>query len=84
MENPLDRTAREVERLRHWIGAEDRDFIVKVYAAVVIRDPEIQRTPACAAITADQVPAWIASLPPQRSLNADRQGDIVELIRSIA
>jgi len=84
LENPLERTARDAERIRHWIAAEDRDFIVKVYAAVVVRNEQLTRTSACAAIAADQIPAWLASLPPQRSLNADRRDDVVERIRSIA
>ena len=84
MEPPLERTARDAERIRYWIAAEDRDFIVKVYAAVVIGTFEMPRTAACAAITADQIPGWLASLPPQRSLNADRRADVVERIRTIA
>lgn len=83
MLNPLDRAARDAERIRHWIAADERDFIVKVYAAVVIRDSGLSRTSACAAITADQIPSWLASLPPQRSLNADRRDDVVERIRSL-
>jgi hypothetical protein len=84
MENPIERTARDADRIRHWIAAEDRDFIVKVYAAVVIRNEKLARTSACAAITADQIPAWLASLPAQRSLNVDRRDDVVERLRSIA
>jgi len=83
MEDPRERTARDAERIRYWIAAEDRDFIVKVYAAVVIGDYDLTRTAACAAITADQVPGWIVSLPPQRSLNEDRRRDVVERIRTI-
>lgn len=83
MEDPRERTARDAERIRYWIAAEDRDFIVKVYAAVVIGDYDLTRTSACAAITADQVPTWIASLPPQRSLNENRRRDVVERIRTI-
>ena len=45
LEHPLERVARDAERLRRWIGAEERDFIVKVYAAFVTDDPTIVRTP---------------------------------------
>lgn len=83
MQNPLERAARDAERIRHWIAADDRDFVVKVYAAVVIGDAALTRTAACAAIAADQIPGWLASLPPQRSLNADRRDDVVERIRSL-
>ena len=50
---PSSAPRRDAERIRHWIAAEDRDFLVKVYAAV--RDPRRRRSPgrrSCAAITA--------------------------------
>jgi hypothetical protein len=84
LESPLEHATRDADRIRHWLAAEDRDFLVKVYSAVVVGDQPIARTSACAAIAADQIPAWLGSLPPQRSLNADRQADIVDRIRTIA
>jgi hypothetical protein len=84
LESPLEHAMRDAERIRHWLAAEDRDFLVKVYSAVVVGNQPIPRTAACAALADDQIPAWLASLPPQRSLNADRQADIVDRIRSIA
>ncbi len=84
LESPLEHATRDAERIRHWLAAEDRDFLVKVYSAVLVGDQPIERTAACATLAADQIPAWLASLPPQRSLNADRQDDIVDRIRSIA
>jgi hypothetical protein len=82
-ENPLERTARDGERVRRWIASTDRDFVVKVYAAVVTADPTVSRTPACAVVTADQIPAWLASLPPARALSLDRQAELIEQIRAI-
>jgi hypothetical protein len=84
LENPLDRAARDAERVRSWIAAEERDFVVRVYAAVVTSDSSISRTPGCAVISTDQIPAWLASLPPQRSLSALRRAELVDRIRSIA
>ncbi len=84
LESPLEHATRDAERIRHWLATEDRDFLVKVYSAVIVGDQPIARTAACAALTTDQIPAWLASLPPQRSLKADRQADIVERISSIA
>ena len=84
LESPLEHATRDAERIRHWLAAEDRDFLVKVYSAVLVGDQPIERTAACAALAADQIPVWLASLPPQRSLNADRRDDIVDRIRSIA
>jgi hypothetical protein len=83
-ENPMERTARDAEGVRRWIDAEERDFVVKVYAAVVSTDSSVARTPACAVITPAQIPAWLGSLPPQRTLNADRRAELIDRIRSIA
>jgi hypothetical protein len=83
-ENPLERTARDAEGVRRWIDAEGRDFVVKVYAAIVSTDSSLARTPSCAVISPAQIPAWLGSLPPQRTLNADRRAELVDRIRSIA
>ena len=83
-ENPLERTARDGERVRRWVADTDRDYIVKVYAAVVTADPTISRTPACAVVTQEQIPAWLASLPPARAMTPDRRADLVEEIRAVA
>ena len=73
MEDPLDTAIRDVERVRHWLSAADLDFVVRVYAALVVNDRTVQRSPACAVIGAAQIPAWIASLPRQRSLTEARR-----------
>lgn len=80
IENPLERAARDAERVRRWVAHEDHDHVVKVYAAVVATDPSVERTPTCAVVRPDHVPAWLAALPAQRSLNADRRAWIAELI----
>jgi hypothetical protein len=81
IENPLERAGRDAERVRRWLADDEQDFIVKVYAAVVAPDTTLPRTPACAVITNDQIPAWLASLPPQRSLNEMRRERLIRLIR---
>ena len=83
LENPLERAARDADRIRSWVSAEDRDFVVKVYAAIVTSDSTLSRTPTCAVITTEQIPAWLASLPPQRSLSSNRRAELVDLVRSI-
>jgi hypothetical protein len=83
MENPLERTGRDAERVRRWHGTTERDFVVRVYAALVTADPTLERTGACAVVTPEQVPAWLASLPPARSLSADRRAEIVEQVRTL-
>ena len=83
LENPLERTARDGERLRRWVGSTERDFVVKVYAAVVTTDPTVTRTPNCAVVTTEQIPAWLASLPPTRALTPDRRAELVEALESL-
>ncbi len=53
-------TARDAERVRHWLGDGDLDFVVRVYAALVTADASMPRSASCAVITADQS-AWSES-----------------------
>jgi hypothetical protein len=78
VESPLDRTVRDAERVRRWFGAADRDFVVKV-------DPRssVERSPNCAVITPEQIPAWLASLPQQRGMTADRRRELVQQVRAL-
>ncbi len=82
MEHPLDRASRDAERVRRWLEHDDRDHVVKTYAVVVAPEGALERSATCAVATPEQLPAWIASLPAQRSLNASRRERLVELIRS--
>jgi hypothetical protein len=83
LEDPRLRAARDAERIRTWFAHDDRDFVVRVHAAVVAPDRSIPRTPGCAVITEDQIPAWLGSLPPQRSLTPSRRENLVELVRDL-
>lgn len=83
LENPLERATRDAERVRRWFASDDRDFLVKVYAAVVGSDPQVTRTASCAVIAPDQIAAWLASLPAQRSLTPSRRESLVERLREI-
>jgi hypothetical protein len=67
--------------VRRWLAHEDHDHVVRVYAAVVAPSTTLTRTPECAVVTPDQLGGWIAALPPQRSLNADRRAWIAELLQ---
>lgn len=82
IENPLDRASRDADRVRRWLATDDRDFVVKVYAAVIAPDLSLPRIPTCAVITRDQVAAFLASLPAQRSLTPSRRQRIVEQVQS--
>jgi hypothetical protein len=64
----LERAARDAEGVRRWFADEDRDFVVKIYAAVVSSDQAVERSATCAVIEPSQIPAWLRSLPAQRSL----------------
>lgn len=84
LEDPLERAARDAERVRRWMGHDDADFVVKVYAAVVGPEPTIARTASCAVLAPEQLPGWLSALPPQRSLTESRRARLVELARSAA
>lgn len=84
LENPLERATRDAERVRRWLGHEDADFVVKVYAAVVGPAPMVARTAGCAVLTPEELGPWIAALPPQRSLTAGRRDQILDLVREAA
>ena len=84
VEAPVDRATRDAERVRGWLATDDRDFLVKVYAAIVTDDRSIERTPACAVIRPQELAGWLEALPPQRGLHEDRRERLVELIRSVA
>ena len=84
IENPLERAARDAERVRRWLGHDDADFIVKVYAAVVGPEPTVTRTTDCAVLSPDQLAPWIDGLPPQRSLTEARRERVAEMVREAA
>lgn len=84
IEDPIQRASRDAERVRGWLAAEDRDFLVKVFAAVVTEDERVERSATCAVLRPAELSPWLAALPAQRGLNAARREQLVERIRSIA
>lgn len=84
IENPLERAARDAERVRRWLAHDDADFIVKVYAAVVGPAPTVTRTTDCAVLTPEQLGPWIDALAPQRSLTEARRERVAEMVREAA
>ena len=84
IEAPLDRAARDAERVRGWLSTHDRDFLVRTYSAVVTDDQRVQRTANCAVVPPRQLAAWLESLPAQRGLTPDRRSRLVELVRSVS
>jgi membrane protein implicated in regulation of membrane protease activity len=83
IENPMERTARDGERIKRWFGSAERDYVLKVYAALVSTDPTLPRTPGCAVVTPEQLPGWLAALPPARSITAERRAEIVEQVSTL-
>lgn len=81
-EYPVDRVNRDAERIRHWLTTGDMDFVVRVYAALVTTDDRIPRSPVCAVISPEQIPAWFEALPPQRTLTAGRRARLLDRIRA--
>jgi hypothetical protein len=83
IEAPLDRASRDAERVRGWLTTDDRDFLVRVYAAIVTDDRRVERTPTCAVVPPDALAGWLEALPVQRGLTPDRRERLVDLIRSV-
>lgn len=77
IDDPLDAAMRDAERLRRWLAGADLEFVVRVYAALVVNDQVLQRSPTCAVIGAGQIAAWVASLPRQRTLTAGRRARLL-------
>jgi hypothetical protein len=80
LESPIERVGRDTDRVRRWLTHDDRDFLVKVYGALITTEDGLARTPNCAVITREQVADWVASLPPQRSLTPSRLEQVLEQI----
>ena len=84
IENPLQRAARDADRLRRHLDAQERDFVVRVQAAVLGDPAAIGRADGCSVVTPDDVPAWLAALPAQRGLSPDRLAYVRELLADLA
>jgi len=84
IEDPIQRASRDAERVRGWLATEDRDFLVRVYAAVVTEDERVDRSSTCAVIEPGELGAWLAALPPQRGLTPSRRDHVVEKVASLA
>jgi len=84
IEAPLDRATRDAERVRGWLATEDRDFLVRVYAAIVTEDRRVERTPTCAVVPPRDLAAWLEALPVQRGLTPERRERLIEVVRSVA
>ena len=82
MENPIERATRSADRVRHWLGEEDHGFVVRVYAAVIAPEGVLTRSPSCAVVSREQVPAYLNALSAQRGFTPARRTRIVDQIRA--
>lgn len=83
IENPLERAARNAERFRRWLTEEDRDHVVRIYAAVVGVEPGLERTASCAVVEPSALAAWLAALPAQRGFTPWRRRRLVERLAEL-
>ena len=84
VEPPVERATRDAERVRGWLGEDDRDFLVKVYATVVTRDTRVERSSTCAVVAPRELAAWLLALPAQRGLTPERRERLVAYLRAAA
>jgi len=84
IENPLQKAVRDADRLRRHLEAQERDFVVRVQAAVLGDPGAVGRIDGCSVVALDDVPAWLAALSAQRGLTADRLAHVRELIADLA
>jgi hypothetical protein len=84
IENPLYQATRDGERLRRHLEAQERDFVIRVQAAVIAGEHDVARTDACAVVALDDVPAWLAALPAQRGMTPDRLVRVREVLEALA
>jgi hypothetical protein len=84
IENPFQRAARDGERLRRHLEAEERDFVVRIQAAVIGDGAGDEGSDGCAVVALGDVPAWLAALPVQRGLTPDRLAHVRALLEELA
>ena len=77
----LEWAIKDADRVRHWLTQNDQDFVVRVHAVVIGQPAGVDRVPGCALITVEQLPAWLESLPHQRSLSEARLARLVKLVK---
>jgi hypothetical protein len=82
IENPVERAARDAERLRNWITHEEEDFSPRTYAAVIGDGHEVARTPQVAVVPRKDLPDLLRALPPARQMTAERRQRLEEMFRS--
>lgn len=83
VEHPVDRAARDVERLRRWLSASMEDYTPRFTAVVVSTDDRVARTSEVAVVRPDQLPEFLDAQPPLRQMTLDRRERIAGLLREV-
>ena len=81
IENPVERAARDAARLKNWLRSEGEDLSPRMYAAVIADGHEVERTNEVAVLTRDQIPAFLAAMPPINHMTRERRARITNLLR---
>jgi hypothetical protein len=81
IENPVERAARDAARLKNWLRSEEEDLSPRMYAAVIADGHEVERTNEVAVLTRDQIPAFLAAMPPIHHMTRERRARITNLLR---
>ncbi len=84
IEDPVQRTSRDAERVRSWLASDDRDFLVRIYAVIVTERANVERSATCAVIAPADLAGWLEALPVQRGLTTERREQLIELVLRVA
>ncbi len=76
----VELATRDTDRIRRWLTRHEQDFVVRLYTAVAAPEHDLVRTPACALVTPEQLPSWLAMLPNQRSLTSSRRDRLARML----
>jgi len=83
VEHPLDRAARDVERLRRWLGNSMEDYTPRFTAVCVSDDDRVGRSSEVAVIRREQLAEFLGAQPPLRQMTTDRREVIAGLLRDV-
>jgi hypothetical protein len=83
VEHPLDRAARDVERLRRWLGAYMEDYTPRFTAVCIAEDDRVTRSSEVAVIRRSQLAEFLGAQPSLRQMTTDRRDRIAGLLRDL-
>ncbi len=79
----VELATRDTDRIRRWLARHEQDFVVRLYTAVAAPEHDLVRTAACALVTPEQLPSWLALLPAQRSLSSSRRDRLARMLEGV-